>query len=83
MRGQLDANMSHDISDQLHRITAPTLVTVGENDMCLPPSYSHELVDGIKGSELVIFPGGSHLFGIQDPETFNKVTLKWLAQAAV
>jgi len=78
MRGQLDANMSHDIEDDLSKISAPTLITVGENDMCLPPSFSKELAAGIDNSELVIFPGGSHLFGIQDPETFNKETLDWL-----
>ena len=80
MQGQIDANQSHDISNELNRIVAPTLVTVGENDMCLPPSYSRELADGINGAELVIFPGGSHLFGVQDPATFNRVTLEWLGR---
>jgi len=78
MRGQLDANMSHDISDHLGKISTPTLVTVGEIDMCLPPSFSRELADGIPNSELIIFPGGSHLFGVQDPATFNRITLDWL-----
>ena len=78
MRGQLDANMSHDIADHLGKISAPTLVTVGEIDMCLPPSFSRELADGIENSELIIFPGGSHLFGVQDPATFNRTTLDWL-----
>ena len=59
---------------------APTLVTVGELDMCLPPYFSRELADGIPDAELVVFPGGSHLFGMQDPETFNRVTLDWLAR---
>ena len=78
MRGQLDANMSHDISDHLGKISTPTLVTVGEIDMCLPPSFSRERADGIPNSELIIFPGGSHLFGVQDPATFNRITLDWL-----
>ena len=81
MRGQLDANMSHDIADKLNQISVPTLITVGENDMCLPPSFSRELADGIPNSELIIFPGGSHLFGIQDPGTFNRTTLDWLERA--
>ena len=81
MRGQLDANMSHDISDHLGKISTPTLVTVGEMDMCLPPSFSRELADGIPNSELIIFPGGSHLFGVQDPATFNRITLDWLERA--
>ena len=78
MQGQIEANMTHDISEELKKIRAPTLVTVGEIDMCLPPSYSRELTDGINGAELIIFPKGSHLFGIQDPQTFNETTLEWL-----
>ena len=46
--------------------------------MCLP-YFSRELADGIP-AELVVFPGGSHLFGMQDPGTFNRVTLDWLAR---
>ena len=68
------------IKNNFEKIDVPTLVTVGENDMCLPPSFSRELADGIKGAELIIFPGGSHLFGVQDPPTFNRATLDWLAR---
>lgn len=78
LMGQLEANLSHDIGDRLSEIAVPTLVTVGELDMCLPPHYSRELHEAIEGSELKVFPGGSHLFGIQDPDTFNAVTLEWL-----
>ncbi len=80
LAGQLDANLSHDEADRLRDVLAPTLVTVGEFDMCLPPMFSEELAAGIPNAELVVFPGGSHLYGIQDPETFNRVTLSWLAR---
>jgi aminoacrylate hydrolase len=76
--GQLEANLTHDLHDEVGSITAPTLITVGELDMCIPVHYSRELHQLISGSELEIFPGGSHLFGVQDPETFNRVTLGWL-----
>ena len=76
--GQLDANLTHDVLDQLDQIAVPTLITVGELDMCLPPYYARELHGAIRGSELVVFEGGSHLFGLQDPATFNRVTLQWL-----
>ena len=78
--GQLDANLTHDVSDRLGEITQPTLITVGELDMCIPPYFSRELHDAIGGSELVVFDGGSHLFGLQDPATFNQVTLDWLGR---
>lgn len=76
--GQLEANLTHDLSGRLKDIIAPTLITVGEFDMCLPPYYSRELHEAIPGSELIVFNGGSHLFGLQDPDTFNRVTLAWL-----
>ena len=80
LAGQIEANLTHDEGDRLSLVGAPTLVTVGELDMCLPPFFSRELAAGIRDAELVIFPGGSHLFGMQDPGTFNRVTLDWLAR---
>jgi len=78
--GQLEANLSHDEADRLSLVRAPTLITVGELDMCLPPLYSRQLADGIPDAELVVFPGGSHLFGLQDPDAFNAATLEWLGR---
>jgi len=78
LRGQVEANLSHDLAGRIGEISAPTLISVGELDMCIPKQYSEELHHLIPGSELVVFPGGSHLFGVQDPETFNRATLDWL-----
>lgn len=78
LRGQLDANLSHDLLDEVGSISSPTLITVGEFDMCIPREYSEELHELIPRSELVVFPGGSHLYGLQNPEEFNRVTLEWL-----
>lgn len=83
LMGQLEANLTHDVYDRLGEIDKPTLVTVGELDMCLPVHYSREINESIAGSRLEVFAGGSHLFGLQDPGTFNRVTLEWLdAQVA-
>ncbi len=79
LAAQIQADLAHDTLARIGSIMQPTLVTVGELDMCLPPYFSRQLHAAIPGSDLVIFPGGSHLFGIQDPETFNRVTLDWLA----
>ncbi len=81
LMGQVEANLTHDEADRIGRITAPTLITVGEFDMCLPPYYSRELHAAIPGSEFYVFEGGSHLVGLQDPDTFNRVTLDWLDRA--
>ena len=82
LAGQIEANLTHDESDRMSLVRAPTLVTVGELDMCLPPFFSRELADGISDAELVVFPGGSHLFGMQDPGTFNRVDARLAGKTA-
>lgn len=77
--GRIEANLTRDGADRLSLVRAPTLVTVGELDMCLPPYFSRELAAGNPDAELVVFPGGSRLFGMQDPVTFNQARLEWLA----
>ena len=72
------ANLRHDALDRLHRIEAPTLVTVGTFDLALPPMYAREVADAIPGSELLLFEGGGHLHNLENPEEFNAVSLDFL-----
>ena len=74
------SNLRHDALDRLHRIAAPTLVTVGTFDLALPPMYSREVADAIPGSEMVLFEGGGHLHNLEDPGEFNAVTLEFLGK---
>jgi pimeloyl-ACP methyl ester carboxylesterase len=76
--GQLDANLTHDVSARAGEITAPTLVTVGELDYLLPVAESEELQRAIPDAELVVFPGGPHLVTMETPDRFNDVTVRWL-----
>jgi pimeloyl-ACP methyl ester carboxylesterase len=76
--GQIEANLTHDLSAEAARVKAPTLITVGELDYLLPVSCSRELHEAIAGSELVIFPGCGHLATMENPAEFNSVTLDWL-----
>ena len=76
------ANLRHDALDRLHRIAAPTLVTVGTFDLALPPMYSREVADAIPGSELALFEGGGHLHNLEEPGEFNAVTLEFLGRYA-
>ncbi len=78
LTGQIDANLSYDLSSEATRVRAPTLITVGELDYVLPVSCSRELHEAISGSELVIFPGCGHLVTMENSERFNRVTLDWL-----
>ena len=78
LRWQIDANLTHDQRAGASRVTAPTLITVGELDHLLPVAASEELVAAIPGAELVVFEGAGHLATMEAPDRFNEVTLAWL-----
>ena len=77
-RGQIEANLAHDLSAEVGRVDVPTLITVGELDFLLPVACSQELHEAIAGSELVVFPGCGHLATMENAADFNQVTLDWL-----
>ena len=51
-------------------ISSPTLVTVGELDLVLPPRFSQELVDPIPNARLVVIPDVGHQ-PFQEPADYN------------
>jgi len=75
---QYEADIDHDTLSRLHRVTTPTLVTVGSYDVAIPPLYSREVAEAIDGAEFVIFEEGGHLHNVENPEQFNRVTLDFL-----
>ena len=66
-REQLLARSHHDVTDRLHRITAPTLVASGRYDGIAPLANAESIARGIPGAELRVYEGG-HLFTVQDPK---------------
>ena len=62
---QLGARIGHDVSDRLHLVTAPVLVTAGRFDGIAPVSNSEEIVKRIPDATLSIYEGG-HIFTAQD-----------------
>jgi 3-oxoadipate enol-lactonase len=74
---QLVASRSYDFSDRLGRISVPTLVLHGRNDMLVPAALAEEVQAGIAGSRMEIFDGG-HLFFMTAPERFAKAILEFL-----
>lgn len=69
---QLRARIGHDVSDRLHRITAPTLITAGRFDGIAPIANSQEIALRIPSAELRIYDGG-HLFTAQDPNALADI----------
>ena len=50
----------------------PTLVITGEHDEATP-AINRTVSGGIPGAESVIYPGGSHMAHVEDPEGYMKV----------
>lgn len=76
--GQTEAVLAHDIESQLNKITAPTQITFGRNDVITSLRFADPLQSNIKGSELVVFEGASHAPIYEKVEEFNQKTLDFL-----
>lgn len=74
---QLSSIQTHDTTDRLHRITVPTLVIAGEEDILIPVALSRRLHEGIAGSEWLTTPGG-HASVWEHPEPFNQAVLAFI-----
>jgi 3-oxoadipate enol-lactonase len=76
---QLSSIQTHDTSDRLDRITVPTLVIAGEEDILIPVALSKRLQEGIAGSEWMTTPGG-HASIWEHPEPFNQAVLAFIGR---
>ena len=79
------AGCSRAISDfnvkaQLHRISTPTLIMVGENDPGTPVEAAREIHESIAGSSMVELPGAYHLSNIEAAEQFNENLAAFLSR---
>jgi pimeloyl-ACP methyl ester carboxylesterase len=69
---QLGARIGHDVSDRLHRVTAPVFVTAGRYDGIAPVSNSEEIVKRLPDATLSIYEGG-HIFTAQDRRAIEDI----------
>jgi 3-oxoadipate enol-lactonase len=75
---QLSSIRTHDTRDRLDRITVPTLVLAGEEDILIPVSLSRQLHEGIAGSQWRTTKGG-HACLWEYPSQFNQALLGFVA----
>ncbi|WP_034270284.1 4-carboxymuconolactone decarboxylase [Actinospica robiniae] len=66
--GCCDVIAGLDLTGELSRIAAPTLVIGGRLDPATPPAHARELADGIKNSTLLELAGVGHLAPVEAPE---------------
>ncbi len=74
----VDAFRDLDITAELHRITCPTLVLVGENDALKPPEHSRRIAERIPGAEFLLVPEAGHAVILEQPEEVNTALLGFL-----
>lgn len=74
---QLSSIRTHDCTDRLGEISAPTLVLAGEEDILIPVRLSRRLHEGIAGSQWRTTKGG-HACVWEHPSEFNQALLEFV-----
>ena len=69
-----------DITDQLQKIKAPTLVIAGEEDLIKGKDYAKIISSQILGSELVLIPGSGHAVCLEKPAILNTLLLGFVTK---
>ncbi|HKB19687.1 MAG TPA: alpha/beta fold hydrolase [Gaiellaceae bacterium] len=70
-----------DYVPDLHHVSRPTLVIVGEQDRTTTTRAAHALHDGIAGSTLVVLPGVGHMSFVETPEPYMAAVTAFLRAA--
>jgi proline iminopeptidase len=69
-----------DLRPDLARITAPTLVVVGEDDFICDVESARLMASGIAGARLVVVPEAGHFPWIEQPDAFRAALDPFLAE---
>ncbi|WP_052868510.1 bifunctional 3-oxoadipate enol-lactonase/4-carboxymuconolactone decarboxylase PcaDC [Streptomyces niger] len=71
-----EALAAFDIRGELGRISAPTLVVVGSEDLVTPTADARTLVAGIQDAALALVPGTSHLAPVEQPAAVTELLIR-------
>lgn len=67
------------VYDQIDRITLPTLIVVGDQDVATVPDKARRIHGRIAGSQLVIIPGAGHSSSVEEPAAVTAALENFLA----
>jgi len=79
---QGDAILAHDTLERLDRLRCPTLVSVADQDILVPPRFSHVIAQRVPGAELKTIADAGHAYIWERPDAFNAMCLEFLARRA-
>ncbi|SEO07633.1 Pimeloyl-ACP methyl ester carboxylesterase [Methylobacterium sp. UNC300MFChir4.1] len=69
----------YDLTDELGRMTVPTLIVAGDEDWpCLTPSLMLKRV--IPSAALAVLPNTGHALSVEEPDAYNRLLDDFLAQ---
>ena len=77
---QGDAVLGHDTLERLEQLRCPTLVSVADQDILVPPRFSHAIAQHVPGAELKAIADAGHAYMWEAPEAFNAMCLEFLAR---
>ncbi|MFD6951580.1 3-oxoadipate enol-lactonase [Nocardiopsis sp. TSRI0078] len=73
---------TYDVREDLHRITAPTLVIAGADDPATPPAGNAELIaERVPGARLAVLEEAAHLLSWQQSTKVNTLLTQHFASA--
>ena len=67
-----------DIEDNLLKITAPTLIIVGEKDAPIIHEIADNLKKNISNVEKIVIEGAGHMVNLEKPAEFNRTVINFL-----
>jgi 3-oxoadipate enol-lactonase len=70
------------VYDQIHKITAPTLIAMGDEDVAIPLAHAHRIHSRIAGSRLVMIPRAGHTPTVEEPAIVNQLLAEFISQVA-
>ena len=71
-----------DLREDLHAITAPTLVIAGSADPTATPDLGAAVAQGIAGARFRLLEGAAHLGNIEHADLYNAAVLAHLREGA-
>jgi pimeloyl-ACP methyl ester carboxylesterase len=77
----MDAIAELDVLDDLPRISVPTLVLVGAEDVLQPPEQARAIASAVPGAELRVIEGAGHLSNLDQPQVFTDHLVQFLSTA--
>lgn len=78
---QVEAALSHFTEDRLSRITTPTLIVAGDDDLLTPMRFARTLHEHIPGAKLAVIQGGGHALVLTHAGEFNHLVLSFLKES--